>query len=267
MKSTRRLLSIILCLIMCLSLLPVSAFAADDIMTSGWAGSTVQFKLYTDGKLVLNGTGTVLDMEHWSFSSTYSFADDAVKATRSETRTLVIEQGVNQIMNGVFANCPNLTSVTLPNSLTYIGEGAFENCQGLTKITIPGNVTLIDSGAFLGCSSLASVTLSTGLTTINQQAFEDCTSLGSIVIPANVASIGANAFKNSGLKTITFKGNYTSSLIAASAFTNVVADAYYPVDNNTWNDLANPMNTYKDFGGRLTWMPSSAQTQTEGWVK
>ena len=34
MKSTRRLLSIILCLVMCLSLLPVSAFAADDIMTA-----------------------------------------------------------------------------------------------------------------------------------------------------------------------------------------------------------------------------------------
>lgn len=267
MKSTRRLLSIILCLIMCLSLLPVSAFAADNIMTAGWAGSTVQFKLYTDGKLVLNGTGNILDMEHWSFSSSYSFADDAVKATRSETKTLVVEQGIKQIMNGVFANCPNLTAVSLPNSLDYIGEGAFQNCQGLTKITIPGNVTLIDSGAFMGCTSLSSVTLSTGLATIGQQAFEDCTSLSSIVIPANVTKILANAFKNSGLKTVTFKGNYVGGMIDASAFTNVVADVYYPVDNNTWNDLVNPMNTFKDFGGRLTWAPSSAQTQTEGWVK
>ena len=267
MKSTRRLLSIILCLIMCLSLLPVSAFADNNIMTAGWAGSTVQFKLYTDGRLVLNGTGNVMDMEHWSFSSTYDFADDAVKATRSETKTLVIEQGIKRIMDGVFANCPNLTSVTLPNSLTYIGEGAFENCQALPRIIIPGNVTLIDSGAFLGCKALSSVTLSTGLTTINQQAFEDCTSLTSIVIPANVAKISKNAFKNSGLQTITFKGNYASGMIDSTAFTNVVADVYYPVDNNTWNDLVNPMNTFKDFGGRLTWAPSAAQTQTEGWVK
>ena len=63
MKSTRRLLSIILCLIMCLSLLPVSAFAAANIMTAGKAGPNAQFKLYTDGKLVVNEDESMIAVE------------------------------------------------------------------------------------------------------------------------------------------------------------------------------------------------------------
>lgn len=267
MKSTRRLLSIILCLIMCLSLLPVSAFADASIMTAGKAGPNAQFKLYTDGKLVVNGTGNIYSIEHWTFSSDYAFSSDAVKATRSETKTLVVEQGITVIDKYAFKDCPNLTAVSLPNSLTSIGPYAFWNDQGLTKITIPGNVTTIEVGAFSGCVSLSSVTLSTGLKEISGSAFAACSSLASIVIPANVEKIDGKAFQDSGLKTVTFKGNYVSGMIAADAFANVVADVYYPVDNNTWNDLVNPMNTYKDFGGRLTWKPSAADTQTEGWVK
>ena len=269
MKSTRRLLSIILCLIMCLSLLPVSAFAADNIMTAGTAGANANFKLYTDGRLVIDGTGQVMDMEHWTFSSDYSFAADAVKATRSETKTLILEPGITSMAKETFKDCPNLSTVSLPNSLTYIAPYAFENDQGLTRITIPGNVTEIDIAAFRNCNNLSSVTLSTGLKNIQASAFENCTSLTSIVIPANVEKIGSLAFQNSGLTTVTFKGNYTSTLIASDAFKGVTATAYYPVDNNSWNDVANPMAdpAKVDFGGRLTWAPSTAQTQTEGWVK
>ena len=58
MKSTRRLLSIILCLVMCLSLLP-TAFAEDGLVSSGKAGPESTFKLYQDGRLIISGTGIV----------------------------------------------------------------------------------------------------------------------------------------------------------------------------------------------------------------
>ena len=39
--------------------------------------------------------------------------------------------------------CDELTSVTLPHSLTRIGNEAFVVCKGLTSVTIPDNVTSI----------------------------------------------------------------------------------------------------------------------------
>lgn len=273
MKSTRRLLSIILCLIMCLSLLPMSAFADDGIIASGDANpgdpGKVEFVLYKSGKLVVSGYGEVAGMEHWSFSNFtgYASADDARKATMSETRTLAVEEGITRLDDFSFYTCPNLASVSLPNSLTEIGWAAFYGASSLNKITIPGNVTLIEGWAFGGNISLASVVLSTGLQEIGINAFRDCTKLSSIVIPANVSIISGGAFADCGsLKTVTFKGNLVNNLIDPTAFTGVTADIYYPVDNNGWNMLLDSQPGYPDFGGRLTWKANAAASSGDGWV-
>lgn len=52
-----------------------------------------------------------------------------------------------------------ITSVTIPNSVTSIGEGAFKNCVNLTSVAIPNSVTYIGKGAFEGCEKLESITL------------------------------------------------------------------------------------------------------------
>ena len=58
-----------------------------------------------------------------------------------------------------FRNCTNLTSVTIPGSVTNIGYGAFSCCIGLASVTIPDSVKSIGGGAFAGCSGLTSVIL------------------------------------------------------------------------------------------------------------
>ena len=271
MKSTRRLLSLILCLLMCLTLLPASAFAA-NIMASGWATGNVEFVLYTDGKLVLSGSGNVPAMEQWTFTTdtglpnTYNKANDDSNATRSETKTVVIESGITSIDSDVFHDCPNLKSVTFPSSLLAIGDNAFQNCSSLASVTIPSNVTLLGDGVFQGCNNLTSVKLSTGFSVIQANTFQDCVKLASITIPANVVSIGANAFANCGsLKTVTFEGNFPS--IDAAAFFGVTATVNYPVDNDTWNTQLTADPNYPDFGGRLTWQAKTAKSESDGWVQ
>ena len=64
-----------------------------------------------------------------------------------------------EINNSAFRDCINLTSITIPDSVTSIGDYAFSNCSGLTSITIPDSVTSIGSSAFSGCSSLEAITI------------------------------------------------------------------------------------------------------------
>ena len=93
-----------------------------------------------------------------------------------------------------FKSCSALTSVTIPNSVTYIGERAFLSCSALTSVTIPNSVTSIEEDTFFQCSALTSVTIPNVVTSIGDGAFCHCSGLTSVTIPASVTSIGKSAF-------------------------------------------------------------------------
>jgi len=73
------------------------------------------------------------------------------------TGELVIHYTVTYIPPCAFYNCTNITSVTIPNSVTNIGYRAFSGCSSLTSVTIPNSVTSIGSHAFDDCSKLATI--------------------------------------------------------------------------------------------------------------
>ena len=145
---------------------------------------------------------------------------------------------------GCSAFSSDLTSITIPNSVTRIGSEAFRGCKNLTSITLSKNVTSIGSKAFLGCDGLDSIKVESGntkydsrdncnaiietandtliagckntvipksVTRIGAFAFGNCRSLTSIVIPNSVTSIGDYAFwECSGLTSITIPNSVTS---------------------------------------------------------
>lgn len=102
---------------------------------------------------------------------------------------------VTIIGESAFYYCSNLTSVSIPDSVTTIGDSAFLYC-GLTSVTIPGSVLDIGSRAFQSCARLAIVTIPGSVTNMGEYMFQDCTNLTSVVVSDSVTSIGSHAFLN-----------------------------------------------------------------------
>ena len=127
----------------------------------------------------------------------------AAFADNKTLTSVVIPEGVtfinaNRVVGvGAFMDCTNLTSVTLPSSLVEIGFGAFSYCDSLSAITIPPKVEWIGTFAFSNCSSLKTIALPASIKKIDHSAFSNCTSLTTVTIPASVTelSIGLEAFE------------------------------------------------------------------------
>ena len=70
---------------------------------------------------------------------------------------------------GAFAHCSNLTSITIPESVTSIGNRAIAGCSSLASITIPESITSIENGTFYDCSSLTLITIPESVTSIGNK--------------------------------------------------------------------------------------------------
>ena len=90
------------------------------------------------------------------------------------TGNLIIPESVTEIGNYAFANC-GFTGVTFNEGLTRISGYAFENCTGITSIDLPESLTFLSG--FYGCTGLTSVTIPAAVEGIGNTAFRDCTNL------------------------------------------------------------------------------------------
>ena len=54
-------------------------------------------------------------------------------------------------------NSSNITSITIPPSVTSLGDGCFQDCTSLTSITIPSSIASIDTFCFYDCNKLETI--------------------------------------------------------------------------------------------------------------
>ena len=143
---------------------------------------------------------------------------------------------VTRIDFSAFYECSEITSVVLPNTLTFIGQRSFLSCHGLTgEIVIPDSVTIIGTNAFFYCNNITSVVFGNNLSEIRSYSFAQCYSLehisnfpesltklddgafdrcgnlcDSVVIPPLVTTIGEHAFAGCSIPSVVISEGVTT---------------------------------------------------------
>ena len=194
--------------------------AETDTIDSGSCGTGATWYITgteTDMTLTICGSGKVT-------KATWEQYNDCIKK-------VIVENGITEIGEGVFAGCSNLTDITIP----FVGEKLQPNGMGTvfgyifgrnaysggvktlqryilgsgnnttdtySYFYIPStltNVTItqgeIRKYVFMGCSGLTNINYPSGLTRIGDFAFSGCKSLSSVTIPKSLTAIGLDAFE------------------------------------------------------------------------
>lgn len=246
MKTYKRSLAILLCVVMTLTAAPLSGFVGIELPSlfdftakaaeegevySGTCGDNLTWNLdASTGVLNITGMGAMENYSYFSSVPWYSY--------RSYIKTVNIGNNITGIGVSAFAKCSSLTNVKIGNSVTIIGDRAFSNCSNLTSVTINNFITSIGDCVFFECSNLARVTIGNSVTSIGYGAFQSCTSLTSIEIPESVTNIGDSAFSECiNLANVTI-GNGVQT-IGDSAFSscNSLSCVYYAGSEDNWNAI------------------------------
>lgn len=155
------------------------------------AGDYVITLEVTNGKAILSGNSS---SNQYGYLLRYSSGgDERNQSYRNAIQRVEIGENTSIAMYS-FDDCKSLTSITIPNSVTYIESGAFSGCQSLTSITIPDGVTGFGGNALSYCYSLANIAIPNSVTSLGS-LFKNCYSLASITLPDR-ASIGQSLFES-----------------------------------------------------------------------
>lgn len=214
----RRILSAFLALAMLLTLLPVTAFAADQYRTI----DDVQY-VKMDGAIIwrvksYSGSKSDLTLESKIDGANIQIIDrGAFKGNTTLTHVRLPQGLFMDIYDEAFAGCTNLASLDIPVTLSAIGQKAFQNCTSLKTFTLGGeteedilNWGKVAVSAFEGCSKLESFAMNAISGYFQDYAFRNCTALKEVTIPKNIKEFGTGVFDGcTSLTTIYYLGKIT----------------------------------------------------------
>lgn len=225
-------------------------------VTGQVAQDQTQFDFAADGadEQVTNGTVTANDLTAGDWTGSFNFKIDMQETKIGDDITLTsdnlevynistsgdvvipeyvtdtggVKHKVTSINEYTFGGCSEVTSITIPKSVTSIGNCVAPDCdklvsiivdsenpvydsrnnsnaiietetnrliQGCNTTVIPETVTTIGQYSFSYCNLLATISVPDSVKSIEKRAFDSCENLTSITIPNSVTSIDSDAFE------------------------------------------------------------------------
>ena len=111
-------------------------------------------------------------------------------SVNAEITSVSMPNTVTSLELSCFNSCSNLTSINLSN-VTSLGDYCFYNCTKLAEANLP-LITSLGADCFRGCNGLTEINLPK-VTSLGDRCFYSCTSLTSIDLPL-ATSLGSECF-------------------------------------------------------------------------
>lgn len=162
-----------------------------NFFVSGTCGEHLTWSFNGGGKLTISGYGPMTEFPTINYVP-WSLYYKSIKAVQ-------INPGATSIGRTAFADCIELASVSIPDTVESIGEYAFKNCYALKRITIPGSVSIMAANVFENCSNLNSIGPVGGSYDIQYGWTEEIPANAFTAIGANITSVViSNSIKRIG---------------------------------------------------------------------
>lgn len=210
-----------------------------DMVAAGQCGEDVYYIQYADGSLLLRGTGATYDYDAESNL-------DSIFGADADIQSVTVDNGITKIGDYLFYRCENMTSVSLPSTLTEIGYRSFAqgnnefSVWGLTTLTIPPIVTVIGGNAFRQ-TAITELIVPPSVSTIEDYAFSRCTQLKTVRIKSRV--IGSYMFAHcSALDSLTISTNCKSIGENVLGYCEKLTTITYEGSLEQWVAITKPIN-------------------------
>ena len=228
----KKALVVLMAVIMVFTMMPSMAWAdggtdtssngssEGNIVTSGNCGSSdVTYTLYSDGRLVIRGTGSI-EKGTWENS------------IKTKVKEISIDGNITTIGKMAFMSYSNLRSVNL-GSITSIDMAAFNGCSNLETIQAD-SVTKIGSSVFNNCKKIKTISLK-ALT--DSKNIPITSSLESLTIGEKTDSkFISNLVKASSLKELNIPaGNQSLKVENSLLLSKDGTELYYTLRNGETN--------------------------------
>lgn len=132
--------------------------------------------------------------------SVISIAQNAF--SKSQIKKVVIPDSVSAINQRAFADCEQLTDISLPKELKTVYGHAFENCKAIKEVCVREAFDY----AFNGCTNLEKVTftLSSYSTAVDirSHAFENCSALREVTFAEKTTKINIASYGFAGCSSL-----------------------------------------------------------------